>query len=607
MHSSTPPDVNNTSTNVERRRQPRYAIATGTPDGVTIHCEVDANGEVLTGQLLDLSLSGAKIKLPCCLQFSQAVQLRIACTKLGISIDVASQVCFVRPDDDEWQAGCSFATEISQDVIDALARASVIQRRRSPRHTTSIHGIARWELDSESFPVRIRDFSTGGFCLVAQCPGTVGAAVNVNVKTPDGEACFVSGKLSWIVERDGEFLLGCQNRGSGTADRLRLISMLLEDGPYFVSDRTEQTRDALFVAVTWLFILLGASLGGWQLKDMLRKETALSHGETRPAIGNERAEFRSHGLRVTKTQQLEQFLAVDQSPEASLSPPTDRRSQERSSSESPEHLVRNMVDLAAPRLDNRAENVKADGIDQSALLEVPSLDEILPTKEFQHLPETAPTLEVRGSVKSRDMNSERRFDVIVDSRDTATGETMDETAEFPPNRTPNDGPRMSGRIQNHSDNSGVTGDDPKQIRADPKANLKALGSAPSSSELPRRNNAKKPPVGGRMMKGTREAQTAFVRGSTLYRGMRYREAIAAFELATRHDPSDALYRYVLAIVYHKLGRQSKAETEAKIGVQLEQEQPVRDKGARLSRFQGRSRLWLEGIRSKGLETVRSES
>jgi hypothetical protein len=248
----------------ERRLEPRYEIVHGRSVEVLVQRKSDESDETIQGQLRNLSSEGVQIYLPTYPKFSEEIGLRIHIPDAKVKIDATAEVVWIRPaEDNQCLIGCSFAIRLSESFLDRLAVAGIIDRRRHPRRVVSIPGIARRELDADSFPVRITDYSERGFCMASGRPSTVGGAVSVELDSPDDVVPPISGKVCWQEERDGEYVLGCSLKRVEDFEQLRRLCSVSGDNRQTTSPSfRRQTGLTLFLVVIWVFVFVGTTLLG---------------------------------------------------------------------------------------------------------------------------------------------------------------------------------------------------------------------------------------------------------------------------------------------------------------------------------------------------------
>ena len=207
----------------EKRQEQRYEIAW--PEPIAVHVFRQQPAETIHGQLLDLSPRGAKISLGENLRFAESIGFRFVIPDPTADVNVDAEVCWVRPSgDSQWHVGCSFASPIPQQIFDRLASGGIINRRRHPRCPVSIRAAARWELDTETSPVEIRDYSDGGFCMASARRGRAEGNVMVEFETGSDTPVRILAEVRWQIERDGEYLSGCRFKSGMAAELLRDLS-----------------------------------------------------------------------------------------------------------------------------------------------------------------------------------------------------------------------------------------------------------------------------------------------------------------------------------------------------------------------------------------------
>ena len=192
------------------RQEQRFEVRQGCGASVTIKRRTGRSPKRIQGQLKDLSSSGAKVTVPYCIPFEEAVRVRIEIPELSLRISVPAEVCWIRSmDDSTWVIGCSLNKELSVDVLDKIAAGGYIDRRRSPWQKTDIRATARWELAETWLPIRIVDISAGGFCFFCEEPKQAGLGTSLLLERPDGTSVTVCGKEVWHKQVKDGFLVGC--------------------------------------------------------------------------------------------------------------------------------------------------------------------------------------------------------------------------------------------------------------------------------------------------------------------------------------------------------------------------------------------------------------
>lgn len=209
--------------NNERRTLKRCDI----PLGISDVRVAQRSGAVCRGQLIDLSLSGAKLNLDALLVYGEEIVVELDIPQLAVSTAVTATVAWSKPTNSRyyWLAGCSFNEELPTEVLDLLAKGGAIDRRADPRIPTTMPVRAQWQMMDAFVPGTIRDFSNGGFCLECQAEYPIGTKVHLKLESHE----FVVGIVRWMAKRDGRRLYGCQfpdATRSRDANAIRRISDL---------------------------------------------------------------------------------------------------------------------------------------------------------------------------------------------------------------------------------------------------------------------------------------------------------------------------------------------------------------------------------------------
>ncbi len=197
-------------THDEKRRDPRYELRKNAALAVTVRYEEDGLALVVPGEASDLSLRGAKLKVPRRLQRDQPVEIEIFQRAINVKVATTAKACWVRPHDaDNWLVGFAFEVPFTLQDMTQLAKQGLIERRRDQRKSVEIAAFARWELSERCVPVQILDVSPGGFALRVPEPVHQGARILLTVSDDVSAEKPVMARTLWATEQDGEHLAGC--------------------------------------------------------------------------------------------------------------------------------------------------------------------------------------------------------------------------------------------------------------------------------------------------------------------------------------------------------------------------------------------------------------
>jgi len=149
-----------------RRSEGRFYInSKATRVTVTVSSE-DGSDVKYFGQLADLSLRGVKILINGRVLSGQEVELVIAVPSMGFQIERYGVIRWQQPRDaTTWWTGCEILEPFDSAMIEGLAAADVLNRRRDPRYEVDQPAKVRGELSDQVVNVRLVNFSKGGFCV----------------------------------------------------------------------------------------------------------------------------------------------------------------------------------------------------------------------------------------------------------------------------------------------------------------------------------------------------------------------------------------------------------------------------------------------------------
>jgi hypothetical protein len=207
-----------------RRRDPRYQIASDSPVEVVVTSGRDE--PAATAQLINISISGAKIRVTSAHHVDDLIRLTMGVQQPPLEIAVEARVCWVQPAPaGKWYLGCAFTTPIAEQVLNTFASDGILDRRNSPREPLSIPALAQWELSDQQVEVTLLDFSTHGGCrLHSKVPADLGKRVCLTLPSSHGKRIEIFAHARWMREDDQGFLVGCEFQRA--SDSLRLLEWI---------------------------------------------------------------------------------------------------------------------------------------------------------------------------------------------------------------------------------------------------------------------------------------------------------------------------------------------------------------------------------------------
>lgn len=192
------------------RNEGRFAVE-GLATLVTVTAlDGPQQGLGLPGQLSDMSLHGVKVEIHGRLPVGTRVKLRIEIPSVDTVIEREAVVRRHHPRDAmAWWIGCQLEEPFQQDLIDFLATAGVVNRRRDSRLQIGKLARARWELSEEVVEVEVRNLSRGGFCLVfPRKPAVVRERLLLLLRL-DTEEVTVPARVMWGRPMGDQYAVGC--------------------------------------------------------------------------------------------------------------------------------------------------------------------------------------------------------------------------------------------------------------------------------------------------------------------------------------------------------------------------------------------------------------
>jgi hypothetical protein len=170
------------------------------------------NGEDVSarGQLADLSLRGVKICIDHKMNDDQPVDLVIEIPTMDFRVERKAIVRWQHPRDaTTFWTGCEVRESFDDDLIEKLASAHVLNRRRDPRYATDRPARVRWELSDRVLDARLVNFSKGGFCICLLSPTEFPSERLMLVLEERGKEVTIPARVMWEGPMPGGYGVGC--------------------------------------------------------------------------------------------------------------------------------------------------------------------------------------------------------------------------------------------------------------------------------------------------------------------------------------------------------------------------------------------------------------
>jgi hypothetical protein len=201
---------NNPTPQLDDSRQLRYVLQEDHFVTVTLESDrVRLDNSIYRGRLIDLSENGAKLELPKPVAVDDSLRIKLAIDDLGVELYVMADVCWSEPvAEDTWQLGCKLQPAIPKKLFDCLADRGSLDRRSVPRLDETVELNGFWELEMQSVPVFLQNYSRGGFRVLTQHPGKPGQRLHLSLGK-NGKHIVVA-NVRWRMNLDAGYLVGCR-------------------------------------------------------------------------------------------------------------------------------------------------------------------------------------------------------------------------------------------------------------------------------------------------------------------------------------------------------------------------------------------------------------
>jgi hypothetical protein len=206
MVSTLSPEVTDSNDATDISRSRRYRVLP--EQSVPVAIQRFEEEEPASGELIDISVSGARIRSKAPLRFGETLVLHLESKASGLSITISCEVQWIRASQGEWIVGCRFEHNLEGHLLEDYVERGLLERRETDRFEISLPASARFEISGQHAEVDMTNVGTGGFCFLSLSTGRIGSRVSVNLDRSLNEA--VEGRIMWHSLKDGMYLVGCQ-------------------------------------------------------------------------------------------------------------------------------------------------------------------------------------------------------------------------------------------------------------------------------------------------------------------------------------------------------------------------------------------------------------
>jgi hypothetical protein len=193
-----------------RRNEGRFSINSDTTRVTATFKDGAGATKEVRGQLADMSLRGVRIDLSYRIPTGDPIDLRIEVPGQSLVICRSAIVRWQQPRDTKsWWTGCELLEPLSEGIIEQLATAHVLNRRRDPRYQVDRPVRVRTELSNSTHSTRVVNYSKGGFCLLFSEPIQL-PHERLMLLVPAGDKeRTIPARVMWSGPAQGKFAVGC--------------------------------------------------------------------------------------------------------------------------------------------------------------------------------------------------------------------------------------------------------------------------------------------------------------------------------------------------------------------------------------------------------------
>jgi hypothetical protein len=249
-------------TEIGSRSDTRHSVSRGRKVSVIVESCRGEETSRIKAELIDISRGGIRLRAESSPMIHEVVTLRFSIPESDADLELDGSICWARPINEKtWGLGCAIHSRLPDEIIRFLAAKGYVQRRCAPRQPIDHPGTIRWEATTEDIPVRVRNLSSGGFCLTSSQAGRVGERLLLEVPVGDEATLPIVARAEWQLKASEEYKIGC---AFVRKDGLRAFRQALKtDDGFLTSDavRRVQSNGTLLGLMVILLITLLMFLG----------------------------------------------------------------------------------------------------------------------------------------------------------------------------------------------------------------------------------------------------------------------------------------------------------------------------------------------------------
>ncbi len=246
--------------------QPRFCVSSIGDILVNVAAADGTDTSASTGQLYDLSRSGARISLERQLKADEPISLQVLAPKVGVDFQMTAVIRWSQPSGtSQWYHGCSFSVDLPDDILEKLVSTGQLDRRRDERTRISLEAHVRQELESAATTsVLIEDYSFSGLRLFSPQLMKLGERLMVELYSEEHDPVRIPVRPHWQHAVSDGFSIGCSFL-SHTA--FRQIQQFTDPDEQAIREKLDQVIEHRphFGAstLTWVSLLISFMFGAF--------------------------------------------------------------------------------------------------------------------------------------------------------------------------------------------------------------------------------------------------------------------------------------------------------------------------------------------------------
>lgn len=250
-------EITSREMNKEIRKDSRFKATKPDAVRVSVRRADRADGQDISGVLLDLSRGGLRLRIDETLPVGTEIELTLSAPKAEVEIQSSAIVRWTQPAyPSGWVVGCSLDIQIEESSVQELASIGALERRLDSRRAISFHAEAKTELDQTYKPFQVVNLSAGGFCGIGQGIGAkLGDALLIRIPGDGKAATLVKSRVVWVEATGDAETFGCTFVSrNGRAQMQAMLSEEENTNPLFAKTRNPMATRWILVGAFIVFI-----------------------------------------------------------------------------------------------------------------------------------------------------------------------------------------------------------------------------------------------------------------------------------------------------------------------------------------------------------------